>query len=73
MNSLNFITKNRQLLLTTVMAILTFGTMANPAITSYLPRNGPVGSMVTLTGSGFSTTQVGNIVYFGMVIVMIQY
>ena len=38
-----------------------------PVITSFSPTSGPVGSMVTITGSGFSATPSNNIVYFGSV------
>lgn len=35
------------------------------AITSFAPTSGPVGTAVTITGSGFSTIAANNIVYFG--------
>lgn len=34
-------------------------------IASFSPVSGPVGTLVTITGSGFSTTPTDNIVYFG--------
>ncbi len=40
---------------------------AQPAITSFAPGSGPVGTTVTITGSGFSATAANNIVYFGAV------
>jgi len=38
-----------------------------PKITSVTPTSGPVGSSVTITGSNFDTSAVGNIVFFGAV------
>ena len=39
--------------------------IAQPAITSFAPLNAPVGSVVTITGSNFSTTPSNNVVFFG--------
>ena len=39
--------------------------IAQPSITSFSPGSGPVGSAVTITGSGFSTNAADNIVFFG--------
>ena len=36
-----------------------------PVINSFSPLSGPVGTSVTITGNGFSTTLSNNIVYFG--------
>ncbi len=36
-----------------------------PVITSFSPASGPVGTLVTITGVGFSTTTANNVVYFG--------
>lgn len=36
-----------------------------PAITSFSPTNGPVGTLVTITGTGFNITAASNTVYFG--------
>ncbi|MFM7859692.1 MAG: FG-GAP repeat domain-containing protein, partial [Flammeovirgaceae bacterium] len=36
-----------------------------PAITSFSPASGPVGTTVTITGTNFSTTQANNVVFFG--------
>lgn len=36
-----------------------------PAITSFAPTQGAVGSMVTINGTNFSSTAANNIVYFG--------
>lgn len=38
-----------------------------PVITSFTPSSGPVGTSVTITGSGFNGTPAGNIVRFGSV------
>ena len=38
-----------------------------PAITSFSPNAGPVGTAVTITGANFSSTASNNIVYFGAV------
>lgn len=40
---------------------------AQPVITSFTPTKGPVGTAVTISGAGFSTTTANNIVYFGAV------
>ena len=36
-----------------------------PAITSFSPASGPVGTEVTITGSGFNATAANNVVFFG--------
>lgn len=36
----------------------------NPAITSFTPTNGSIGTSVTITGTGFDTTTTNNIVKF---------
>ena len=38
-----------------------------PAITSFSPVTGTIGTVVTITGTNFSTTPANNIVYFGAV------
>jgi hypothetical protein len=43
------------------------GLRAQPVITAFSPASGPVGSTVTITGSGFDNTIANNIVYFGAV------
>lgn len=40
---------------------------AQPVITSFSPASGPVGTSVTITGSGFGASAASNIVYFGAV------
>jgi hypothetical protein len=37
-----------------------------PAITSFAPLTGPIGTTVTISGSGFNATPANNIVYFGV-------
>ena len=39
--------------------------IAQPTITSFSPTNAEVGTTITITGTGFSTTAANNIVYFG--------
>jgi gliding motility-associated-like protein len=36
-----------------------------PAIASFIPASGPVGTSVTITGTGFNATAANNIVFFG--------
>jgi hypothetical protein len=36
-----------------------------PVITSFAPQSGPIGTAVTITGTGFNTTANQNIVFFG--------
>jgi hypothetical protein len=38
---------------------------SQPAVTSFSPASGPVGTAVTITGTGFSSTANNNIVFFG--------
>lgn len=45
-------------------ALLLFG---QPIINTFSPQTGPVGTIVTISGLGFSTTPANNIVYFGFV------
>jgi len=41
--------------------------LAQPSISSFSPVSGKIGTAVTISGSGFSTTPSSNIVYFGKV------
>ncbi len=41
------------------------GAVTVPEITSFTPESGPVGTSVTLFGTGFSTLPLNNTVYFG--------
>lgn len=47
--------------------IFTFVSAQAPVITTFSPASGPIGTTVTITGSGFSTATSGNIVSFGAV------
>jgi len=38
---------------------------AQPSISSFSPRSGPIGTTVTITGANFSSVAANNIVYFG--------
>ena len=40
---------------------------AQPDISSFAPTSGPIGTVVNISGSNFSTTPANNIVYFGAV------
>jgi gliding motility-associated-like protein len=40
-------------------------TAPTPKLTSFNPTSGPIGTIVTITGSNFSATPANNIVYFG--------
>jgi hypothetical protein len=40
---------------------------SQPIITSFSPASGPVGTVVTISGSGFNTTAANNFVFFGRV------
>lgn len=44
-----------------------FTWFAPPVITSFSPSSGPVGTTVTITGTGFHPTAANNTVYFGSV------
>lgn len=45
--------------------IFLFPTFPPPAITSFTPASGPVGTTVTITGNNFDNSPSQNIVYFG--------
>jgi len=47
----------------TLVGTLTITVTTNPAITSISPTSGPTGTVITITGSGFTAT--GNTVHFG--------
>ena len=44
----------------------------SPAISSFTPTSGPIGTTVTITGTNFSTIVANNIVYFGAVRAMVN-
>lgn len=43
----------------------TFNLLPAPVITSFTPASGPIGTVVTITGSQFNPSTTGNIVFFG--------
>ena len=54
-------------LLFAVFILSCFQTLAQPKITSFNPARGPVGTSVTLNGSGYDPAPSSNVVYFGPV------
>jgi uncharacterized delta-60 repeat protein/gliding motility-associated-like protein len=48
------------------------GTFSQPTITSFAPTSAPIGSIVTITGTNFSTILANNIVYFGATQAMVN-
>jgi hypothetical protein len=50
-----------------LITILSKSLLAQPVITGFSPASGPVGSTVTITGSGFDNSLANNVVYFGAV------
>jgi FG-GAP-like repeat/IPT/TIG domain len=53
------------LLFTVVVSVVAFAQV--PTITSFSPTSGPVGTTVTITGTGFDATASNNAVYFGAI------
>lgn len=51
----------------TVLFLLKQSLLGQPTISSFSPASGPVGTQVSITGTGFSSTLTNNIVYFGAV------
>lgn len=49
-----------------VFILLQYSCLAQPTISSFSPSSGPVGTLVTITGSNFNTTPASNTVYFGI-------
>ncbi|MDF2193465.1 FG-GAP-like repeat-containing protein [Paraflavitalea sp. CAU 1676] len=62
----------RPLLLSLLCIFSVHFALAQPAIQSFSPEKGPMGTTVTITGSGFSNTPVNNIVYFGPVRAVVE-
>ncbi len=48
-----------------VVSLLQQQLFCQPVISLFSPTQGPIGSTVTITGSGFSSTPTNNIVFFG--------
>jgi hypothetical protein len=67
LNLLHLLTyfNKRSLLLIGVFAFILEASAQAPAISSFSPTSGPVGTTVTITGTGFSPVAANNIVYFG--------
>ena len=57
----------KRLTLIATALLLNLLAIAQPVITSFTPLSGPVGTTVTISGSGFSATPTQDIVYFGAV------
>lgn len=49
------------------LLLITSNASGQPKITAFSPGSGPVGTSVTITGSGFQATASSNVVYFGAV------
>ena len=47
------------------MLALPLATAAQPTLSGFTPTSGPVGTGVTITGTGFSATASQNVVFFG--------
>lgn len=47
--------------------LLSIAVTAQPVISSFSPLSGPVGTIVTITGTGFNTSTTGNLVFFGTI------
>lgn len=50
-----------------LMLIGLYSYAQTPTITNVSPLSGTIGTVVTITGSGFNSTPANNIVYFGAV------
>lgn len=55
----------KAVLLPVFLLVIIGQAIAQPTITALSPASGPVGTTVTISGSGFSTVAANNIVYFG--------
>src|SRR5580698_9232951 len=55
----------QRLLCVCAALLFPFLLFAQPAISSFSPSSGPVGSTVVVNGSNFSSTTSANIVFFG--------
>ncbi|MCB0728947.1 MAG: VCBS repeat-containing protein, partial [Ignavibacteriae bacterium] len=59
--------KYLKIILIISIVFISFGLQAQPVITSFSPQSGPAGTMITVTGSGFSLAPGANVVFFGAV------
>ncbi|HEX6428685.1 MAG TPA: IPT/TIG domain-containing protein [Niastella sp.] len=50
-----------------LLVLFAHAAFAQPSISSFSPASGPVGTSVTINGTGFNATAANNIVYFGPV------
>jgi hypothetical protein len=50
-----------------VISFITIEATAQPKVNSFTPVKGPLGTTVTISGTGFNTTAANNIVFFGAV------
>ncbi|OQP66853.1 hypothetical protein A3860_00340 [Niastella vici] len=55
-----------------ILLFFSHAVLAQPVINSFSPTSGPVGTSVTITGTGFNTLSDSNIVYFGAVRATLQ-
>jgi hypothetical protein len=63
----------KNLALPVLLALVSHITLGQiPAITSFSPASGPIGTTVTITGNNFSSTADDNIVYFGATKAMVS-
>ena len=57
----------KKIILSFVLTFISLSNITNaqPAITSFAPTSGIIGTTVTITGTNFNTTPANNIVFFG--------
>ncbi len=57
----------KKYLLFFMLLVISSNLFAQPGISSFTPTTGPIGTVVTISGTNFSTTIANNIVFFGAV------
>lgn len=57
--------KNALLSLVVMIVTFQYSKAQTPTITTFSPESGPIGTSVTITGTGFDATPTNNIVFFG--------